>query len=171
MSMPTLEEHLASLAPDQQWQVAWQMAAAALPIWEAYARDGQLRYVDSVVGMVHDVAPDLLARALAEAKVLVDTPDMDSLPHGTGRMHAIQSEFLDPIVALQDMDWELPAPVQLVFYAVSNLVDALAGQAQTVFSESTRYVVVNQAVDALQQTGLLHEGAIRAILYQFGERA
>ncbi len=171
MSGMTLEAHIGSLRPDQQWQIAWQMARAALPIWEAYTREGRLGYVDSVVGMVHQVAPDLLSRALAAAKVLVDTPDLDSLPHATGRMHALQAEFLDPIVALQDADWELPAPVQLVFYAVSNLVDALAGQAETVFSESTRYVVVNQAVDALQQAELMHEGEIRAILYQFGERA
>jgi hypothetical protein len=171
VSALTLEDHIASLQPEQQWQIAWEMASAALPIWEAYAREGRLGYLDSAVGMAHQVAPDLLARALAEAKVLVDTPEMDSLPHGAGRMHALQAEFRDPVSALQDMDWKLPAPVQLVFYAVSNLVDALAGQAKTVLSASTHYVVVNQAVDALQQTGLLQEEAIRAILYQFGERA
>jgi hypothetical protein len=167
----TLEEHLATLPSAQQWRIAWQMAAAALPIWEHYARTAKLQYFDGVVGMSHTVAPDLLARAVAEVGQLIQKPAFEEVPHASGRLRGLQAEFLDPIVALQDMDWELPRAVQCCFYAVSNLVDAAAGEARSPFGESMRYVVVNQAIDAIEQAATLTETEIRAILYQFGERA
>lgn len=167
----TLEEHLASLLSIQQWRIALQLAEAALPIWEAFAATDELHYYDGVVGMSHTVAPDLLARALAEARALIDTPGFEELPHAAGRMKALRAEFFDPIVALQDMDWELPQSVLLTFYAVSNLVDGLTGTQTSVHGESLRYVIANQAIDALQQTERMQPVEIRAILYQFGERA
>lgn len=166
-----LDEHIASLPSAQQWVIAYQMARAALPIWEAFAVDGELHYIDSVVGMSHTVAPDLLARALAAAEELVHMPERDMRAHAGGRMKEFQAEFLDPIVALQDMDWELPSPVQRCFYAVSNLVEVLSGQERSTFGEAMRYVVVNQALDAIHQARLLSDAEIHAILYQFGERA
>jgi hypothetical protein len=167
----TLEEHLASLLPIQQWQIALQLAEAALPIWEAFAATDDLHYYDGVVGMSHTIAPDLLARALAEARACIDAPGFEEQPHAAGRMKSLRHEFLEPIVALQDMDWELPQTVQLAFYAVSNLVDGLTGTETTVHGEGIRYVVANQAIDALQREGRVQRPEIHAILYQFGERA
>lgn len=75
-------------------------------------------------------------------------------------------QFRDPIVALQDLDWELPNEVERTFYAVHNLLDSLLGKEKTVVNEATIYVTINQAIEALESSNLLTEKEIREILYE-----
>jgi hypothetical protein len=73
-------------------------------------------------------------------------------------------QFDDPIIALQDTDWELPNEVQKTFYAVYNLIDTLMGKKKTVFEESSIYVSINQAIDALETSKTLTFDEINKIL-------
>ena len=76
----------------------------------------------------------------------------------------LRSEFDEPIVALQDGDWELPDVVVSTFYGVYNMIDALTGKEQTVFNESTIYVSVNQLADALDSSKTMGFNDINRIL-------
>ncbi|HEV7424358.1 MAG TPA: hypothetical protein VGO21_04175, partial [Candidatus Paceibacterota bacterium] len=76
----------------------------------------------------------------------------------------IRRQFDDPIVALQDTDWQLPDEVQKTFYAVYNLIDTLLVKEKTVFDESTIYVSINQAADALETSKTLTFYDINQIL-------
>jgi hypothetical protein len=54
------------LAPEQQRRVHLRLCERALEVWRAYAAsEGEIRYVDSVVGMRHTVEAGLPALALA----------------------------------------------------------------------------------------------------------
>jgi hypothetical protein len=75
-------------------------------------------------------------------------------------------QFSDPLVALQDLDWELPNEVERTFYAVHNLLDSALGIEKTIFNEATIYVTINQAIEALESSKLLTEKEIREILYE-----
>ena len=65
---------------------------------------------------------------------------------------------------MQDCDWELPDEVFKTFYSVHNLLDSLVGKKQTVFGESTIYVSINQAIDAIEKSKTLTLEEINAIL-------
>jgi hypothetical protein len=54
----------------------------------------------------------------------------------------MNERFLEPIVASQDMDWELPYIIERYFYAVYNLFEAVRGK-------QNYYICLNQAIDAI----------------------
>lgn len=72
----------------------------------------------------------------------------------------IQAEFDDPVTALQDSDFDLPPAVKLTFYSAHNLMDELLKGGKTAFGNSHVYVAINQAVDALEHSGLMSDKSI-----------
>jgi hypothetical protein len=78
----------------------------------------------------------------------------------------LSRQFSDPILALQDLDWELPYEVERTFYAVHNLLDSVLGKEKTVFNGTTIYVTINQAIDAIESSKLLSETEIKEMLYE-----
>ena len=154
----SLQNQLAALPLDQQIRVALHFARLALPIWEKYAATpSQLEYVDSVVGMSHVVDPELLRKSLTAV-------EHEALPEKINALHKL---FLDPVVSLQDWDWELPYAVERIFYAVYNLLKAVMGEEKSMLGESLTYVSVNQAVDALLKAKVLDREGIAAELEKF----
>ncbi len=68
---------------------------------------------------------------------------------------------------MQDLDWELPSPVELTFYATRNLLDKVNGEEVTVFDEPQIYVVINQAIDALSQEKIMSDVEIKELLKKY----
>lgn len=160
----TLESYTASLPRYKQFKVAVKLARLALPLWEKYANTNSLSYIDSVVGMSHTVDKQLLKNSIDGVEAYIESGYLKKLIDGKNEIAKFQNDFVDPIVALQDMDWELPEEVKKVFYSVYNLLEAAMGADQTIFDESTIYVSINQAADALASSKMMTFDEINTLL-------
>ena len=152
----SLKEFIELLDEQRQYKLAIGLLEKALPVWDNYAGSNKLEYIDSVVGMYHLVEEDILSRTLAVIKSELANPRTR-----LRQIEELREEFSDPIVALQDLDWELPYPVEKTFYAVQNLLDKLSGEDITVFGEPLIYVVISQVVDSLIEAKIMTNEEIR----------
>lgn len=107
--MKSTRELLLALSPDAMRRAHLAACRYSLTAWEAFCREGKgLSYTDSVVGMKHAVDRKLPLRAFKA--VLEDSPNWK-----------IGSDYSEPIVALQDFDWEPPRHIEYAFFSVFNL--------------------------------------------------
>lgn len=137
---------LSRLTQDEQRRVLVRLCERAVEVWTAFVRrEGEIRYIDSVVGMCHTVDVTLPALALVAA---VD---------GENRFD-LERRYMEPITALQDCDLELPDHAEFAYYAVYNLfrkyalgasIDAwlIANQALSSLDESERGPAFSAALD------------------------
>ena len=161
----TLEEHIDSLSKDKQFDIAIRLTRLTLPIWDKYADNNELTYRDTVVGLQHSVDRNLLKKTVDAVDKYISTNKINKTIIKNIYLLPLDKKFRDPIVALQDTDWELPNEVENTFYAVHNLLDATLGKERTVFNEATIYVTINQAIDALDSSKTMTEEEIKEILY------
>ena len=161
----TLEEHIENLQKDIQFDIAIRLTKMSLPIWDKYADKNELTYRDTVVGLHHSVDRALLKNTIDAVEKYISTNMINKEIIKNTDLLSLSRQFSDPIVALQDIDWELPNEVEKTFYAVHNLLDAALGKEMTAFNESTIYVTINQAIDALNNSKTLTEEEIRKVLY------
>lgn len=166
----TLQEYMDSLPKDQQFKVAIKLTKLVLPIWEEYAENNKTSYSDTVVGLTHSVNKNLLRYTVHSVEKYVETTFLLKPMIKNTELIVLKNNFSDPIVALQDLEWELPHPVLMAFYSIHNLLDAALGKEKTVFDESTIYVTVNQAIDALESSTLLTTEEIKTLLYNSNRR-
>lgn len=124
-----------ALRPDDRLSCLVVACEPALVVWLTYALRVRPEYMDSVVGIHHVVDLDLPTRALDEVRRRHDPPDVA----------VTQRAYLEPIVALQDSDWELPDERLLyAYYAVYNL-HRLAFEPQDTVTDT---LVLSQAISA-----------------------
>ena len=161
----TLEEHIENLPKDKQFDIAIRLTKLSLPIWNKYADKNELTYRDTVVGLHHFVDRALLKNTIDAVEKYISTNMISKVVIKNIDLLSLSRQFSDPIVALQDIDWELPNEVEKTFYAVHNLLDAALGKEMTAFNESTIYVTINQAIDALDSSKTRTEEEIRKVLY------
>ena len=162
----TLQQYIDSLSKEKQFDIAIRVTKAALPIWDKYANKYELTYQDTVVGLNHSVDRQLLQMTINAVEKFVATNIIKRSIIKYFYLLSLDRQFNDPIVALQDTDWELPYEIERAFYAVHNLLDAALGKEKTVFNETTIYVAINQAVDALVSSKIMTEEQIRNIIYE-----
>ena len=162
----TLEEHISNLPKDKRFDIAIRLTRLALPIWYNYSNRNELAYRDTVVGLMHSVDRTLLKNTINEVERFVIANRINKAIIKNFELLTLSRQFRDPIVALQDLDWELPNEVERTFYAVHNLLDSALGKEKTVFNEATIYVTINQAIEALESSNFLKEKEIREILYE-----
>ncbi len=160
----TLKKYSESLPKDIRFKVAIKLIKLALPIWENFADKNQLKYRDTVVGLTHTVDKDILKNSIDAVEIYLNSNKIRKIIGGKSKLIEIRRQFDDPIVALQDADWELPDDVPKIFYSVYNLLDELLGKKKTAFDKSTIYVAINQAIDALDTSETLTVGEINKIL-------
>jgi hypothetical protein len=162
----TLEEHIDNLPKDKQLDIAIRLTRLTLPIWDKYANKNELIYRDTVVGLQHSVDISLLKNTIDAVEKYISTNKINKAIIKNIDLLKFSRQFSDPLVALQDLDWELPNEVERTFYAVHNLLDSALGIEKTIFNEATIYVTINQAIEALESSKLLTEKEIREILYE-----
>ena len=161
----TLEEHIENLPKDKQFDIAIRLTKLSLPIWNKYADKNELTYRDTVVGLHHFLDRVILKNTIDAVEKYISTNMISKVVIKNTDLLSLSRQFSDPIVALQDIDWELPNEVEKTFYAVHNLLDAALGKEMTAFNESTIYVTINQAIDALDSSKTMTEEEIRKVLY------
>ena len=161
----TLEEQIDNLPTRKQFDIAIRLTRLALPIWERYTEKNQLTYCDTVVGLQHSVDKNLLKNTIDAVERYISANKINKVIIKNIELLSLRRKFSDPIVALQDLDWELPNEIERTFYAVHNLLDHTLGKEKTAFNETTIYVTINQAIEALESSKSLSEEEIRKILY------
>ena len=151
----TLEDRIESLPDARRVVLALRLLRMALPIWDGHAQGQAVRYRDSVVGMEHRIAPDLLARTIDGIERHIRAPRfLRWLSLRIGLMR-LAKEFDDPIISLQDLDMEWPEPVKLTFYAAHNLLEYSTKGGCTYDGHRLVYVSINQTADALERAGIM----------------
>ncbi|MEI6852547.1 MAG: hypothetical protein WCL06_06870 [Bacteroidota bacterium] len=161
-----LQEYCDSLPKDKIIDLAIRLAKAGLAVWDKYTADNPLTYTDSIVAMHHKVDKAILSDTLTDIETYTSSGKLARILGSKDLLAGRLLEFRDPIVSLQDADWELPYEVECIFYSVYNLLRAVTGEKQTAFDdESIIYVAINQAIDAMDTAKLKTEEEIRSILY------
>ena len=161
----SLKDLLSPLPKSKQLAIVIRLIKLALPVWDKYAEKNELVYRDSVVGLSHKVDINLPTYCIKVSEDYLKANWMQKIfTKNTNEILGVQHKFREPITALQDRDWELPYEVERIFYAVYNLICSLNGEDTTVFGESTVYVAINQAVDALSMAQVLDINEINEIL-------
>lgn len=157
----TLQKYIESLPEKTQIILAIKLIKLALPLWENYAYKNDLFYRDTVVGLPHSVDKKLLETTIDTIEKYQESNKLKKTSTGKGELLRLRSLFDDPVVALQDNDWDLPDEIRLIFYSVYNLIDTFLGNDQ-----SSMYVSINQSVDALETSKVLTSDEIRKMLYE-----
>jgi hypothetical protein len=162
----TLEEYIDNLSIDKQFDIAIRLTKLALPIWDKYAEKNELTYRDTVVGLQHSVDRAILKNTIYAVEKYISTNFINKAIIKNIDLLSLSSQFSDPIIALQDLDWELPDEIERTFYAVHNLLDSALGKEKTAFNETTIYVTINQVIVALDSSKTITQEEIRKILYE-----
>lgn len=124
-----------ALSSDDRLSALVVACEPALVVWLTYALRTRLAYTDTVVGLRHLVDVELPARALDDVRRRHDAPDAAATQHA----------YVEPIVALQDEDWELPSErLEHAYYAIYNLHRLTFEPDDTI----TPGLVLNQAISA-----------------------
>src|SRR5688572_7266621 len=156
----TLQEFCNTLPKDRQIKLAINLTKQALPIWDKYADNNILSYRDTVVGLSHTVPKQLLSDTINEIENRFATQKFLRIIKDNSKLLKLYSYFDDPIVALQDSDWELPEQVKKTFYSVYNLIGSIIYKNITAIDESRLYVSINQVIDAIKTADILSENQI-----------
>jgi hypothetical protein len=157
-----LNEYMAKLTDKVRYEVVIELLTLSLPIWEKYVDKVKvLEYTDTVVGMHHKVDHKIIEESIELSKSKL-TQSLDSK-----RLKKIQDDFSDPVVALQDLDWELPYCEESIFYAAYNLIEKLSGKEKSTFDDELLYLVSNQTIDALTKAELYSFDEIKNTLKKF----
>ena len=141
----SLQDFYSLLPEKKQYELSIKLLQISIPIWNDFSnKKTNLEYVDTVVGMEHKVAKDIIQRTLDVALKEISKPKSKTI-----EITNLKNEYRDPIVSLQDWDWEIPESVQLIFYSANNLIESLSGKKETFNGETMIYISANQSIDAI----------------------
>lgn len=158
----SLEDYCESLNTRQKIQCCLALITVAMPIWNDFVKVNELKYRDSVVGLNHEIAPDILERGIKAVEIMQRKSILSKL-FSVSPLSGSLDEFLEPITAMQDLDWELPYPVAQLFYSVYNLM-RFADKKQSHSHKDLAYISMNQSIDALSCSELKSLDEVNAIL-------
>jgi len=160
----TLHDYINTLSKEAQLKLAIRLAKLALPIWDNYAKKNKLAYHESVVGVKHTLIKDLLQETIETIESSSILQNTDIPVENEDKLLLLYRQFSDPVIALQDNDWQLPDEVIQTFYAVYNLIDTIIDSRQIKFSGTSFYVSINQAINALETSETLTFDEINKLL-------
>jgi len=107
--MQELYDKFISLDAEAKKKAHIKACSYSLAAWDAFVQQGKkLSYRDSVVMMKHQIEETLPNDALQAI--------INSAPR-----EEISDKYLEPIAALQDMDWEPPEHIEYAYYSIYNV--------------------------------------------------
>ncbi len=129
--MESLADEFLALDSAQRRIVHFVLCEYALCKWNEYVNvQGQIRYIESVVGTGQKVDEQLPVDALESAKRGVDLAN-------------VEKRYGEPIVAMQDDDLVFPKHVEFAYYAIYNLFKKYALK-----KDIDDWLIVNQAISS-----------------------
>ncbi len=162
--MGSLEEFSKGLPEDKQFSLALKLLKKAIPLWDEFINEKNLSYKDGLVGLKHNVSGDLALKSAKLTEKFLESGVKDIKEE----ILSVRLEFTDPVVALQDDDWNLPETVLLTFYSAYNLINAISEKNSKTFGPSSVSVSINQSIDALEKSKTLTPEQIKDILNHAG---
>lgn len=106
--MKALYDKFISLDAEARKNAHIKACSYSLSVWDKFVQDGNsLSYRDSVMLMKHQLEEDLPNNALQAIIDNVSSKEISEL-------------YLEPIAALQDMDWEPPEHIGYAYYSIYN---------------------------------------------------
>jgi hypothetical protein len=145
--MTTLATEFLGLQPAKRRAVHFKLCEYALIQWQQFANiQGQIHYVETVVGTHQEVDKHLPADAFDSANQGIDLKD-------------IQQRYLEPISALQDDDLEFPDHIEFAYYAIYNLFRKYAQDEMV-----DDWLIVNQAIASEPDNEKWHALLAKALL-------
>jgi hypothetical protein len=156
-----LQEFCKYISAVKEFNMAIKFAFIALPVWDNYCKNNSPCYTDSITGLIHKVDSNLLINTLNESLAYFSDAEKSN------RLSELYKNFDDPVIALQDMDWDLPDEVERIFYSVYNIARGLLSEVDNENDQLIFYVAINQAIDVIESEGILTERQIRDILDEF----
>jgi hypothetical protein len=139
-----LEGLFTRLNESSKIQLALKMAKISVPIWEAYKKRNTLLLFKSEVYNQPDVDMALLRETLAA----IETDELADLRQSF-------NQFRQPIVMLQEGEWELSISIKNAFYSVYNLAKAVLSAENKAQRSSCVRQSVMQSFDAINKSFLL----------------
>ncbi|SRR6266571_2930768 len=141
---PSIEAFGTLDAPNRREALVRLAESVALRVWNEFvAAERAVTYRDSVVGMSHALDLDLPAKAIDSVK-------------GGADANLIADAYAEPIVALQDLDMELPDAAEYAYYSIYNLFRKYCRD-----EDIEEALILNQILsslsDATQVAGVLRE--------------
>jgi hypothetical protein len=139
-----LEGLCTRLNEKEKIDLALELAKLTLQIWEAYKKKNTLLLFDRTVSNTPDVEPGLLRETINA----IEHDDFADIKRSF-------SQFKQPIVMLQDGDWELSSTVRTTFYSVYNLAKGiLSNESRPQRTACTRNSIL-QSNEVIFNAGLL----------------
>ncbi len=160
----TLSAIINSLSHDKQVALAIWLMRDAIPVWDKYTVKHKLTYRDSVVGLKHCVDKDLIRQSIDAVNLYFCSAQTAKESILNAQLIPLYKQFDDPIIALQDGDWELPTEVERTFFAAYNLLCAALDKENVGSDESYLSLSINQAIDALDSSETLSVAEIESII-------
>ncbi|MEI7484699.1 MAG: hypothetical protein WCK13_08305 [Ignavibacteriota bacterium] len=156
----TLENFVNGLSGDKRLRLTVKLLRNAIQIWDDYAEGKEFEYTDSVAGLKHTVRKDMIINCVSAVERYLNSEENGI----TEEIMHLKKEFVEPVTALQDGDWNLPYSALKTFYSAYNLVNAVTLKEENVLGNSEIYVSINHAIDAIETSGLLTTEQIKQIL-------
>ena len=119
-----------NLSADETKKAHVRACAYSVSAWDKFCANGRnLTYKDSVVFLTHSVDKSLLNSAL---QAVIDN-------HSDGLLDS----FLEPINALEEMDWTPGQNIEYAFYSIYNLYKKYCHK-----EEIDNWLIINQALSS-----------------------
>ncbi len=167
-----LDEFCNKLPEATQVALAIRLIEVALPAWETHVTEhpGDLERVNALItkdhyvqGGAHQVVKALPRVALGELK---DTIAAKANLKGNAILNSQLASIMEPLT-LPAWDEIFPSPVRLAFTAVFNLLTFLLFRRVNEDNETTVYVAINQACDAIMQKKFLSMDELNHLLNEY----
>ena len=162
-----LPEFIDSLNEKNQIKLATELIEIGVPTWDKYVSKTPIEYTDSAVGMEHKIDNKLISKVLKLAIKINDRPKIISKLIYRNRLQKLYNEIREPIVALQDDDFEIPLKVELILLSAYNLIEFLNGKKISFTKENVIYISINQSIDSITQSGILNFDDTREIMNKY----
>lgn len=158
----SLEDYTKTLDFNQQFELFLVLSQHIIPEWDKFSTEkSNLWYSDSVVGLTHHIRPEIVNDILDLIVQRLQFPKL------LDKIKELRREIAEPIVALQDDDWDIPEHIKLFFYACNSILDRFAGEKLTRFSEDQMYLAINQICDSILTAKIKNYAELNEILSQF----
>lgn len=142
--MSDISQKFLALSASKKKTIHLAVCQYSLEEWEKYSHaNAPLSYVDSIVGVRHNVDFDLLREAYDAVRL-------------NKYNNEIATKFLEPICAMQDMDLEFPSLIEYAYYSIYNLYRKYSGN-----QEIDDWLIVNQSISS--QPGSLESDLIEKV--------
>jgi len=153
----TLQRYYNDLPGDLKAELAVRIARLTLPVWEKYAEEDNLIYTDTSGGITHKIDRNIFPETIKEIEDYILLSRDNEYSYNNSGLVELYENFEEPVSALYDGDWEVPAEVESSFYCLYNLLRELAGEMEVHPGNTAFNISVDRTIDTMETSGIISE--------------